>query len=204
MLVCCGASAHQWEEHGVERRWVPQTLKCLIIGENPGDATSQYFYDKPPSYSSDVVVVRRALLCGLHQRGIIQDATLESFRDAGFLFDHAIRCQLSSVLISRERQRAMRYACRLLENPSHLRSWLAQANVVWVMGHLASNAVANAVNEFPRQRRKISRPPFPAEVLPSSKFFLSEYVTWRNERKAPEFCESFKKFFRERVVLNEM
>lgn len=203
MLACCGASKHQWEEHDVERRWLPRTLKCFIIGENPGDTTSQYFYDKPSSYSSDVVAVRRALLRGLHQHGVIQEATLESFQDAGFLFDHAIRCQLPTTLIRSERQRAVRYTSALVENPSHLEPWLTQATVIWVMGHLASNAVANVTTEFPRLRRKISLPPFPAEVRPSSRFFLSEYSTWRKEEKAPGFCEAFKVFSRGRVVFDE-
>src|SRR6266704_1278466 len=109
MPACCGASEHQWEKHEVERRWLPHTLKCFIIGENPGDTTSQYFYEKPSSYDSDGVVVRKALLRGLHQHGILREATLESFRDAGFLFDHAIRCQLSSAMVSAERQKTIRY-----------------------------------------------------------------------------------------------
>jgi hypothetical protein len=194
MPACCGAPEHQWEEHEVERRWLPHTLKCFIIGENPGDKTSQYFYEKPLSYSSDGVVVRRALLRGLHQHGIIHEATLESFRDAGFLFDHAIRCQLPSTMVSVERQKAIRYVSSRVENPSHLAPWLTQAEVVWVMGHLASNAVANLTTEFPKLRRQISMPPFPAEVQPSSRFFLSEYITWRNETKAPNFREAFKIF----------
>lgn len=194
--MCCGVSEHQWEKHEVERHWLPHTLKCFIIGENPGDKTSQYFYEKPLSPSSDGVVVRRALLRGLHQHGIIQEVTLESFRDAGFLFDHAIRCQLSSDMVSAERQKAIRYASPRVKNPSHLAPWLTQAVVVWVMGHLASNAVANATTEFPRLRRKISMPPFPVEIRPLSRFFLSEYITWRNETKALSFCEAFKIFLR--------
>ena len=66
MLVCCGAASHQWEKHEVERRWLPYTLKCLIIGENPGDKTSQYFYEKPLSHSSrssSSNIVRRMALC---------------------------------------------------------------------------------------------------------------------------------------------
>lgn len=201
MFACCTAPMHQWEEHEVERRWLPATLKCFIVGENPGDTTSQYFYEKPSSYNSDGVVVRRALLRGLQQHGLVQEATLESFRDAGFLFDHAIRCQLSSSLVSAERQKATRYASPRVENPIHLGPWLSQAVVVWVMGHLASNAVANVTMEFPRQRRKISMPPFPAEVGPSSRLFLSEYITWRNETRVPDLCEAFKRFSRGRGVL---
>jgi hypothetical protein len=72
------------------------------------------------------------------------------------------------------------------------------------MGHFASNAVANVTAEFPRLRRKISKPPFPAEVVSSSRFFLSEYITWRNEKKGLDFCEAFKKFSRGRVVFGEV
>jgi hypothetical protein len=204
MPACCGVSEHQWEKHEVERRWIPHTLKCFIIGENPGDKTSQYFYEKPLSYSSDGVVVRRSLLRGLHQHGIIQEATLESFRDAGFLFDHAIRCQLSSAIVSAERQKAIRYESPRVKNPTHLAPWLTQAVVVWVMGHLASNAVANVTTEFPRQRRKISMLPFPAEVQLSSRLFLSEYIAWRSEKKAPDLCEAFKKFSCGRVVFDDV
>lgn len=204
MPACCGVSDHQWEKHEVERHWLPHTLKCFIIGENPGDKTSQYFYEKPLSYSSDSVVVRRALLRGLHQLGIIQEATLEAFRDAGFLFDHAIRCQLPSALVSAERQKAIRYASPRVENPTHLAPWLTKAAVVWVMGHLASNAVANVTTEFPRLPRKISMTPFPAEVQPSSRLFISEYIAWRNEKKAPDLCEAFKQFSRRRVVFDDI
>jgi hypothetical protein len=32
-----------------QRRWIPQILKCVIIGENPGGTKSQYFYEEPSS-----------------------------------------------------------------------------------------------------------------------------------------------------------
>jgi hypothetical protein len=204
MLACCGATKHQWEEHEVERRWVPTRLRCLIIGENPGSTASQYFYQRPPSYTSDTVVVRRALLRELHQHGIIPEATLEGFQSAGFLFDHAIRCQLSSQVISGERQRAMRYASSYVKEPVHLQPWIAQSVVIWVMGHLASNAVANATTEFPRQRRKISMPPYPSQIASSSRFFLSEYITWRNEAKVSKFCEAFVCFAREKHAFDNV
>lgn len=86
MPACCSAVKHPWDEHEVERRWLPRALRCLIIGENPGDTTSEYFYQPPASYASDAVVVRRALLRGLHHHGLIPEPTLEGFRDAGFLF----------------------------------------------------------------------------------------------------------------------
>ena len=193
-MVCCDAERHQWEKHEVERVWLPRVLRCFIVGENPGDKTSKYFYELPESYASDPVVVRRALLRGLHQHGLIREGTLEAFRDAGFLFDHAIRCQLDSNTVSIERRKAMRYRCRRVECPAHLEKWLATAKMVWIMGHLASNAVGNATPDFPRQRRWISRPPFPGSIAPGSRFFLSEYLSWRTESEASRFCEAFRRF----------
>jgi len=198
MMACCGAEKHQWEEHEVEPVWLPRVLRCFIVGENPGDKTSQYFYDPPETYAPDPVVVRRALLRGLQQHKLIPKATLEAFRDAGFLFDHAIRCQLDSDTVSIERQKAMRYRCRRVEDPAHLGTWLATAEVVWVMGHLASNAVGNATPDFPRQRRRISLPPFPGSIAPGSRFFLSEYLSWRTEAEASRFCEAFRRFAQEK------
>jgi hypothetical protein len=203
MLACCGAVRHQWEEHEVERRWLPRVLRCLIVGENPGDTDSEYFYEPPESYESDEVAVRRALLRGLHRCNLIPQATLEGFQDAGFLFDHAIRCQLPSSVIKRERQKAMRYASRLVENPAHLRDRLAEARTVWVMGHFASNAVANASPDFPKHRRQLSRPPYPGRLRACSKFFLSEYLSWRTEADAPRFCEAFEWFARDKVAFED-
>jgi hypothetical protein len=71
-----------------------QLYGASVVAENSGDTTSHYFYQRPASYESDEVAVRRALLRGLREQGLITVATLEGFRDAGFLFDHAIRCQL--------------------------------------------------------------------------------------------------------------
>lgn len=202
MHGCCCTKKHQWEEHEVEQQWVPARLRCYIVGENPGDTRSHYFYERPASYSSDSVVVRRALLRGLHKHGIISEPTLEGFQSAGFLFDHAIRCQLSSQVVSKERTRAIRYASSYVEEPVHLQPWLAQSVVVWVMGHLASNAVANATKEFPKQRRKISMSPFPGPIVSSSRFFLSEYLTWRNEAKSSIFFEAFVRFARDRHLFD--
>jgi hypothetical protein len=203
MLACCGAAQHQWEEHEVERRWLPGVLRCLIVGENPGDTNSEYFYAPPESYASDEVVVRRALLRGLHRRGLILEATLDGFQDAGFLFDHAIRCQLASSVIDAERQRATRYSSRLVDNPAHLRDRLAEARTVWVMGHFASNAVANASPDFPKQRRQLSRPPYPGKLRAGSRFFVSEYLSWRTEAGAPRFCEAFERFADEKAEFQD-
>ncbi len=116
MLACCGVEKHEWDRLEVERCWLPPTLRCFVVGENPGDTKSEYFYERPASYAADEVVVRGALLGGLHQQGLIAEATLEGFWDAGFLFDHAIRCQLSSKVVRSEREKATRYASRRLGN----------------------------------------------------------------------------------------
>lgn len=204
MLACCGAEKHEWDRWEVERRWLPATLRCFVVGENPGDTTSEYFYERPASYTSDKVAVRRALLRGLHEQGLIAEATLEGFQQAGFLFDHAIRCQLSSEVVASEREKAKRYASRRVEKADHLRSWLVQARVVWVMGHLASNAVANVTPEFPRQKRKISMSPYPGEIGHDSRFFLSEYLSWRTQAKASAFAQAFERFAQKRSVFDDV
>lgn len=203
-MACCGAAKHEWDRFEVELRWVPRVLQCFIISENPGGTKSEYFYQPPVSYDSDDVVIRRGLLRGLHEQGLTAEATLEGFRDAGFLFDHAIRCQLPPKIVGVEREKAKRYASLRAENIDHLRSWLAQARVVWVMGHLASNAVANATSEFPKQKRKISMPPYPGEVALDSRFFVSEYLSWRTEEKAALFFEAFKRFAHVRHVFDRI
>src|SRR5207253_368818 len=60
VLPCCGATQHAWEAYRVERDWVPPILRCLIVGENPGNTNSTYFYAVPEDYGADEVVVRRA------------------------------------------------------------------------------------------------------------------------------------------------
>ena len=203
-MACCGGAIHPWDREEVEPRWLPHALRCVIIGENPGDTSSEYFYQPPARYDSDAVVVRRALLRGLHAQGLILEATLEGFRDAGFLFEHAIRCQLSPDIVSAERQRAMRYTSCRVESPVHLQRWIAEAKVVWVMGHLASNAVANATADFPKARRRISKPPYPGPIAACSRFFVSEYLTWRTEAQAPRFCEVFRRFASAKMAIHDV
>jgi len=72
------------------------------------------------------------------------------------------------------------------------------------MGHLASNAVANATPEFPKQRRKISMPPYPGEIAPDSRFFVSEYLSWRTEDEASAFAAAFKRFAGDRGVFDDV
>lgn len=200
MTSCCDAVLHPWDKYAVERRWIPETLRCLIIGESPGDSNSQYFYAAPQSYVKDRVVVRRCLLRGLCEEGLIGAATLEAFRDAGFLFDHAIRCPLSRAVVKAENRAARKYESTRVENPSHLRGMLSQAVVVWVMGHIASNAVANLCVTFPKERRYVSKAPFPGELHAGSKFFVSEYFTRWNQKEYSRICTAFKLFTLERGV----
>jgi hypothetical protein len=200
MLSCCGTDSHPWDQYQAAERWMPRTLRCLIIGESPGDLDSEYFYTAPKDYDQDRVAVRRCLLRGLHQHELISQATLEVFRDAGFLFDHAIRCPLPPEIVNAEREAAMRYASQRVLCPNHLRRILDESPVVWVMGHLASNAVANIVSDFQKVKRRVSQPPFPSELTLGSKFFLSEYLTRRNENRAPQICEAFVRFARARGI----
>jgi hypothetical protein len=104
---CCDALSHPWDRWQVERLWMPKSLRCLIVGENPGDVTSPCFYEPPAEPTNDRVRVRRELLDGLHGVGLIAEPTVEALRDAGFVFDHAIRCPLPSTVVNRERQNAL-------------------------------------------------------------------------------------------------
>jgi hypothetical protein len=202
MLACCGAVLHPWDRHEVQQQWLPGTLRCLIIGENPGDTDSQYFYAPPQSYARDRGTVRRCLLRGLCDQKLISETTLEGFRNAGFLFDHAIRCPLSQIVVKAERHAARRYASPRVDEPVHLLASLSQAVVVWVMGHLACNAVANVCTSFPKERRLISELPYPGELEPGSKFFVSEYFTRWNQSESVGICRAFKRFALERGVFD--
>lgn len=198
MLPCCGASAHPWDQYEVEKRWFPQTVRCLVVGENPGALDSEYFYATPKDYARDRVIVRRCLLRGLYHEKFIYEPTLEAFRDAGFLFDHGIRCPLSREEVKREQRAAKCYRSRRVGCASHLVPLLSQSSIVWVMGHIASNAVANATAispaEFPKEQRLISKAPYPCELAPGSRFFLSEYLTRWNQPYAQRICEAFARF----------
>src|ERR1700737_4001314 len=130
MSGCCGAE-HPWDQYQVPRKWSPTVLRCLIIGENPGKLGSEYFYAVPASFPSDRVVVRKQLLFGLCSQGLISEPTLEGFRDGGFLFDYAIRCNLTPEVVKMERQAALRYAWRRVEHPFHLQRSLSDAGSVW-------------------------------------------------------------------------
>src|SRR5262249_42405750 len=120
MLVCCGALEHPWDTYNVEKDWMPATIRCLVVGENPGSTTSEYFYNPPSDYERDRAVVRKGLLHGLHAVGLLSVATLEGFRDAGFLFDHGIRCPLPRDIVKREHRLSKRYASTRVGSAMHL------------------------------------------------------------------------------------
>jgi len=197
MPTCCDAPSHPWDRWQVERLWMPKSLRCLIVGENPGDVPSEYFYEPPADPKLDRVRVRRELLDGLRGVGLIVEPTLEAFCDAGFLFDHAIRCPLPSSTVNRERPKANRYASERVASPAHLVPSLTQARLVWVMGHVASNAVANATTDFPKDRRKISQFPYPGPAGPDSRFFVSEYFHRFNKEETPGIFVAFARFARQ-------
>jgi hypothetical protein len=195
-MKCCGAKGHPWDRFEVEKRWMPKTLRCLIIGENPGDVSSPYFYEPPADPATDPVLVGRDLLAGLHEKGLIAAPTLEAFRDGGFLFDHAIRCPLPREIVEDERLRAQHFRSLRVAHPEHLRAHLARASLVWVMGHVAANAVANVARDFPKVHRKISQRPFPGPIAPGSRYFVSEYFHRFNGEKKREIVVAFDKHFR--------
>ncbi len=196
-MPCCNHT-HPFDSYRVAQQWHPSKIRCLIIGENPGSENSQYFYAPPRSYEDDLVKIRRGLLRNLFKEDLLLKPTLEGFRDAGFLFDHAIRCPLPPEAVAKERSAARRVKAKSVQNPEHLRAILDHAPIVWVMGHLACNAVANLTDAFPRQKRKISRHPYPGEDRLGSRFFVSAYLTRWNPEQWPSICSAFVQFAKNR------
>src|SRR5215475_15793022 len=119
-MQCCSATQHAWDRYRVQTVWFPCRLRCLIIGENPGDTGAMYFYDNSYSNGCDPVIVRRKLLEGLYAVELIQAPTLWAFRDGWFLFDHAIRCHLPSAKVREERDLADHYASPRAQSATHL------------------------------------------------------------------------------------
>lgn len=201
LLTCCGATEHLWDRYGVEHRWMPSKLGCLIVGENPGSEDSEYFYSVPKSYAKDRVVVRRSLLRGLYKENLIDHPTLDGFRDAGFLFDHAIRCPLLSKDVNAERGPAKDYRSVRVKTVDHLVPLLSKASVVWVMGNIARNAMANATSEFPKENNKISEAPYPGMVKKAPRFFLSAYLSRWNQGDVPKICTAFSQFAKKHKII---
>jgi hypothetical protein len=171
MLACCGAQKHPWNTFSVRAKWMPDKLRCLIVGESPGGDPKKYFYNQHQK-----VAVKTIMLRELCRHGLIVEPTLPAFRKAGFLFDHAIRCLLPPDMILHEAELAKRYESSLAATPRHLRAFLANGSPVWVMGYLARNAVALKCPEFPRDTSPISEPPNPRQLPEAPRFFVSRYL----------------------------
>ena len=127
------------------------------------------------------MAVRRHLLAGLTRANLVSSNTLEAFAVSGFVFDHAIRCQLEMARIERERTLASKYDSPLAKQATHLLELIGQFPRVWVMGHMARNAVACQDQSLPTVRRLLT-PPY---VVPRVgdrhaedwQFFVSRYFT---------------------------
>lgn len=171
-------------------------MRCLIVGENPGNTHSAYFYDPPPKIGKDPVKVRSQLLKRLNEIGLIPFSNLESFKTGGFLFDHGIRCPIDTQKeIDLQRQLAQRFKSPLAHQASYLMSLINQADKVWVMGHIARDAVTFQLKDHESFiRRKLSRKLTPPVV--HSKFFFSRYLTRCPEEILDQIFECFKNFLR--------
>ncbi len=169
---CC-EEVHLFEAREVSTRWWPSSPQCLIVAESPGTPRRKYFYDPLPEYGWDPVEVRRYLLGSLTKAKLIAEPTLPAFRDAGFLLDHAIRCQLRKWVIDIERSLAEEYMSDLAARAHHLKPIIEQFSKVWIMGYTARNAVNNLYPEevIMRFKKKLF-PPYQE----SKKFFVSPYV----------------------------
>jgi hypothetical protein len=190
-MNCCG-KCHGWDVYDVARRWTPSTIRCLIVGENPGDESSPYFYQAV--VDRDPVSVRRNLLYGLKSAGLISAPTLDAFRAAGFLFDHGIRCHMPFQRVEAYRRSADRPEPLLPGNGEYLRPLLEKAGVVWVMGRIARKAIRSAAPDFPRGRDQISREPYPCR-LEGTKYFVSRYLSRMSPSRAATFCAVLKDSF---------
>ena len=196
-MDCCGKS-HPWDVHDVPNRWKPQRVRCLIVGENPGDTDSMYFYDESPNH--DLVRVRTNLLSGLTAAGLIIEPSLKAFRAAGFLFDHGIRCHMPFKLIKRIARTADRIEPPLPVMPAYLRPLIGEASAIWVMGHIARKAVGVVAKDFPPVRDKISQPPYPCR-LRGTKYFVSRYLSRISRDRATMIARELRKAFPEVFVM---
>lgn len=168
--TCCERE-HPWDTFSVARKWIPSKLCCLIVGESPGKDEEKYFYNEHRR-----VAVRTIMLGGLHRHGIIVEPTLVAFREAGFLFDHAIRCLLDPDIIKHEATLAQRYSSPRASAAAHLDVFLGAGSPVWVMGRIARNGVADPRSEFQRDYSEISKPPNPRWLPEAPRFFVSRYL----------------------------
>ena len=196
MKRCCG-KPHAWDVYEVTVRWKPDTLRCLIVGENPGDETSMYFYQ--PADDHDPIRVRTNLLHSLTVADLISAPTLDASRAAGFLFDHAIRCHMPVERVETYRRAADRPLPGVPGNGEHLRPLLAEARSVWVMGRIARKSVGCVAEDFPVERDLISKPPYPCR-LKGTKYFVSRYLSRMSLSRAATICCILRDSFPELVV----
>lgn len=171
MPLCCNGKEHPWDTFSVATEWLPPALRCLVIGESPGENPAKYFYNQ-----NRKVALRTIMLRELHRHGMIEEPSLPAFRRAGFLFDHAIRCLLPKAVIQHEAMLANRYESSRACAATHLSAFLSQASAVWVMGRIARNAVVMLCSDFPRDTSEISKPPYPQRFPNTSRFFVSRYL----------------------------
>ncbi len=195
--ACC-RSEHPFDSRRVQDIWWPQPLRCLVIGENPGDSDSPYFYDPRPTDRIDPVEVRRYLLDALATQGLITAPTLEAFRADGFAFDHAIRCTLPSDVVKQERQLAGKCASKRAHRATHLRDLISAAPKVWIMGRLALDAVRHVCGLTSVVQSCRVRPHYELRVDCQRKFFVSRYLNRWAEKERDSISSSFKAF-----LLNE-
>jgi hypothetical protein len=188
---CCGV--HPFDAQQVERSWWPEERRCLIVGESPGAPGAAYFYDPIPP-RRDPITVRRHLLAGLTEAGVIAAPSLEAFRGAGLAFDHAIRCPVPLDVIEQERLPARAYRSRLVEERGiHIRDLIARWPKVWIMGHLARQAVTFADPSLRRTERGVI-PPY--VELP--RYFVSAYFRRFDSAGAVNaVIGEFRRFFRD-------
>lgn len=158
-MICCSNLAHLWDAFAVSQTWCSSDLRCLIVGESPSEP---YIYEV-----NRRAAIQTILLEDLHSHELIAQPNLPAFRDAGFLFDHAIRCLLPQPVIKQEWRRAKRYSSKRAETATHLQPLLSAATKVWVMGYIARNAIAVLCHEFPRDRCGITKAPYPCKVADS-------------------------------------
>jgi hypothetical protein len=184
---------HPFDDRLVAERWRPAILRCLVIGESPGPPGAEYFYDASQRADRDRIAIRRNILRGLTELGILGSPSVGAFVEAGFMLDHAIRCQLPLSTVARERSRASRFRSRLVERPFHLRDLISRAERVWVMGHIARNAVRNLGVELPKQVALD-----PPSVALDGRTFVSRYLNHLPPRERLRICADFKRFFESR------
>ena len=182
---CCQRD-HPFDVFSVNARWWPESQRCLIIGESPGGPDAHYFYD-----SKHPVRIRRNLLMGLTSCNMISSETLDAFKNGGFLFDHAVRCQLPVVQVKHEWRRSIRYESSRAANAAHLSSVIKDFQYVWIMGYLARNAVACLDAQLPRDNHGLATPYL---VRGSRTYFVSRYLLNISDTEVVTICGAFKAF----------